>query len=365
MEIILICNEKGGAGKSATACCLGNCLTALGYRVLIVDTDPSGNLSAATLPEDPKYVLYDVLRGDCELDEAICKTDICDILPTIKDIGKKPLRKKGRPIIQDRKNLGELFGNLNGTEDSEKFLLWLLRDEEINLAARYDFILIDTPPAANLIITNGLIAADSVIVPCEPNAASADGLKMIQASIQETQDRYGNSVAIDGLVFTRYTDDTRTRREHIAAIISKAHDLNLYMYQTKFVVSPSIETSMNECRPILDYIYAGRGVDDAMNFTLEFLSKRNLAPKANFPGVFQDGNGKWIFCKNGSRYYTFSVINNKAYTESKWFRLDMLENAEFRSQLSKTVFFNPNEMEAYLTEQGIPVASDADSQNKT
>lgn len=353
METILIANEKGGAGKSSTTLCLANCLSALGYKVLIIDTDPSGNLSAAALPENPSLVLYDVIDGACDFTDAIVHTGTVDIVPTIKDLDAPGLTiVNGRPVLQHRKNLGKKFGELEGSKGTEQFISLLIQTS--NLEGIYDFILIDTPPAANHLITNGIVAADSLIIPCEPNAASYDGLDMIIASVVEAVAKYQTQIQVDGMVFARYSDNSATRREHTKMLTEKAQEQGIYIYNTKFWTSPAIELSMNECRPVLDYPYNGRGLDDSMAFTLEFLAKRGLEPKHIYPGILKDENGNWIFRKNGTVYYTFSVTDGVAQVEEKRFRLEHLTD-EFKGQIGKTIFFFEQNLQTALATQGIPV----------
>lgn len=355
MEIILVANEKGGTAKSATCLCLANCLTALGYRVAVVDTDPSGNLSAAALDSFPPYVLYDIFTGACDLKDILYKTPFGDVMPTIKDIGPAPQAKKSF-IIPNRKNLGELFAGLQGQENSEQYLTMLLR--ESGMENVYDFVIIDSAPAANLLITNAIVVADSVIVPCEPNSASVDGFNMFVESIMEVKQKYKTNISVDGLVFTKFTDEWKTRREHVDGITAKAKGSGIYVYNTKFRLSSAIETSMNDCRPILDYINQGSGAYDSMNFTLEFLAKRGLEPKQDFPGVFKNESGMWIFRKNGSLYYTYTMVDGKAHIESKRFKTAYLQEEAFMDAVGKTIFFCLENLEAHLIQENIPCISD-------
>lgn len=351
MEIVLLANEKGGVGKTSTVLLMGNCLTALGYRVLITDTDPSGNLSAAALEGFPEHVLYDIFTGACELHEAIYETPFGDILPTSKDLAPSNNTKKSF-VIHNRKNLGELFASLYGKENTEQFLSILLRDPL--LANNYDFSIIDSAPAANLLITNALVAADSVIVPIEPSSASIDGFLMFLESIKEASARYKTEIKVDGLLFTKFTDKRKTRREQTDSIVFCAKNRNLYVYRNKFRDASSIETSMNNCKPILDYInYQDSGVYDSMNFTLEFLAKRGLEPKKAYPGVLKDETGSWIFRKNGNKYFTYSMENGKARILTMRLKKGDLENEEFMSAIGKTVFFDLMNLEAHLINQGI------------
>lgn len=352
MEIILIANEKGGTAKSATCLCLANCLTALGYRVMVADTDPSGNLSAAALKGFPEHVMYDVFTGDAELHEAIYETPFGDILPTTKDLAPEQNTKKSF-VIKNRKNLGELFASLYGQENTEKYLSILLRDPM--LESHYDFIIVDSAPAANILITNALVAADSVIIPIEPASASIDGFLMFLESIKEATAHYHTEVRVDGLLFTKYSDKRKTRREQVANIVFAAQNRGLYVYTNKIRDASSIETSMNNCKPILDYIhFQDNGAYDSMNFALEFLRKRNLEPKCKFSGVFKDETGTWIFRKNGNKYFTYAMEGDKARIQAVRIKKGDLENEEFLASVGNTVFFDLINLEKNLVAKGIP-----------
>lgn len=359
MEIILIANEKGGTAKSATCLCLANCLTALGYRVMVTDTDPSGNLSAAALEEFPDHVLYDVFTEACELEDAIYQTPFGAILPSIKDLSSASESKKSF-VFKSRKNLGELFASAYGDDNAEQFLRNLLRQEE--LEKNYDFNIIDSAPAANLLITNAVVAADSVIIPVEPNSASSDGFLMFLKSIQEAAHKYNAQIHVDGLVFTKFSDNWQTRRKQIDEISFLARNREIYIYRNKFRTSASIETSMNECKPILDYINKrDNGVYDAMNFALEFLARRGLAPRVTFPGVIQDEENAWIYRKNGNKYYTYTMIGDKAQLESRRLKKGDLEDPAFMDTIGKTVFFDVMNLEAHLISQKIRYIPEGES----
>lgn len=354
MEIILIANEKGGTAKSATALNMGACLKALGYRVLIADTDPSGNLSAAALPGFPSHVLYDIFSGSCAVTDAIYETPCGDLIPTIKDLTPADNSKKSF-VIRNRKNLGELFAGLNGEPGAEQYLSILLR--ESNLEHYYDIVIIDSAPAANLLITNAVVAADSVIVPIEPNSASIDGFLMFLESIRETRQKYHTNIQVDGIVFTKFSDKWKTRRKQIDGILAMANEQNIYIYNSKFRTCSSIETSMNECRPILDYIkYPDNGASDSINFTLEFLQKRGLEPKQSLPGIVKDEFGKWIYRKNGTPIYDCRFTDDGAQIVTRKFHHSMTEKEGFQEAIGTNLFFHLEQLEASLMQKDIAYA---------
>lgn len=353
-EVVLIGNEKGGTAKTATTLCIANALTALGFKVLVIDLDPSGNFSDAALPEFPQYVLYDVLNGKCPLANAIVHTEICDVLPTVKDIAPEndsPFLAAGMP---ERKSLGDLFTSWVGRRGAEKCIYNLLHHEAYAPFLRqYDFILMDSQPSDSLIITNAIVAANSIIFPCEPVSGAQDGLIKFQKSIRLTRESYGTNAFIDGLVFTKYDEKWGTRRQMVEEIQTMAEANGIPVYRTRFRSSASIETSMNECLPILTpkYLYMGWGAFDALNFTLEFLAKRGMAPRVNYPGVLRDEAGRLIYRRKGDTYWMVTDRQeNAVQLEVKRFEENDLTNAD-RIQanaeaVGTTIFYSPESIES-------------------
>lgn len=336
MEVILSANEKGGCCKTANALLLSTCLTALGYRVLVLDLDPSGNFSQAALPAIPNTVLYDVLTFQVAPEDAVFHGPLCDIIPTKRDNSRNltpsSVVANGFPrnVPKDRKSLSSFFATLYGQKDWEymvKALTDVYRDH-------YDFIVLDSPPSDGPIITNCIYAADSILIPCEPNISSIDGLKYFITSALDTN----TEAQLDGLVLSNYTEDSQPSRKCTQAIMDMAKDTGLRVYKTKIRHSAAIEAAMNESRSILEYVSRGNGASDAMNFALEFLANRGLSPKVNYPGVFKDETGAYIFRKNGDKYFCRDPKTGEV--QKKVFRTDMLMNAEFMEQIGKTVFFD-------------------------
>lgn len=340
-EIVMIGNEKGGTAKTATTLCLANGLTEFGYKVLIADFDPSGNLSAAALPDFPEYVLYDSLMGRKHPKEIVVHTPYGDVLPTSKDLAPEqniPLPVVGMP---ERKSLGDLFSSLVSQSGAQLVVkTFLTHPAYADFFNQYDFILMDTQPSDSLIITNTILAADSIIWPCENVSGALDGLRMFQRSIQLACQSYGGTAKVDGLVFTKFKEDWEDRQEYTQHIQNFAKSNGLQMYNTRFRFCASIEKAINRCRPIIcaEYMYQGWGTSDALNFTLEFLAKRGLTPRTEYPGVIKDEYGKLIFRRKGDEYFTLSMEGSTATVGVKRFRFEEVQsNAE---QIGKTMFFH-------------------------
>lgn len=297
MEIVLVANEKGGSAKTTTVLFLANCLTALGYRVAAVDMDPSGNLTCAALPEQPKYVLHDVFSNTVPLQDAIVHTEICDILPTAKETVTNGL-VPGDPVINfNSKSLGQIADRWVGRAGAEYMLATYLRKyPNYNLADHYDFVFIDSAPSDNILVRNAIIAADSVIVPCDPYSGSLDGLVMFLNSVKSVQACYKTSVRFDGLLLSKYSEDWGSQKKVIANIKKASEMFGIRCYKTKIRESGNFPDAFLECRPILDYIPGtGNAVVDSMNMALEFLEVRGMEPLVDFPGVQKDENGHLFY----------------------------------------------------------------------
>lgn len=294
MEIILIGNEKGGSTKTTTVISLANCLKALGYRVLAVDMDPSGNLTCAALPEAPLKVLHDVFIRSVPMQDAIVKTEICDILPTAKETPMAASNAVFNPLANlNSKSLGQIADRLVGQAGAEYILASLLRNnDDYNLADHYDFVLLDIGPSDNILVRNAIVAADSIIIPVDPFSSSLDGLVMFINSVRSVQHSYKTDVKVEGVLFTKYKEDWGCKRTTIRDIEEAAEYMGLRCFNTRIRESSNFPDSMYHCRPILDYANrSGNAVEDTMNLALEFLAVRGLKPRADFPGVQADSEG--------------------------------------------------------------------------
>ena len=297
MEIVLIANEKGGVGKTTTTLCLANCLTALGYSVMIADMDPSANLSVAALPDTPNLSLYDVFDGRCTLPEVLVETPFGYIAPSVT---VTPGFDDEEAVV-DSKSLTQIANRLIGVRGGEYMLSSLLRkSKHYDLNNRFDFILIDSAPSDNILILNAIVAADSVIVPVELSAAAVDGLQMFLGSISNAHTYYKTNVAFDGMLTVKYAEESGSDRKMAALIDQLCQAYNIPRYATKIRHSELMRTALDAAKPILDYRHLnGHGPVDSMNMALEFLQKRGLKPRADFPGVQTDENGNYYYKRPG------------------------------------------------------------------
>ena len=191
-RIIAIANQKGGVGKTTTAINLAACLAKKGKKVLAIDMDPQGNMTSGLGVDKNslEYSVYDMLNGDCNLGECM----LIDVYPDIKGLNLLPASR-------------ELAGaevEFVTVEDPQ----YILKNHIKNVRRKFDYIIIDCPPALGMLTVNALTAANTVLVPIQCEFYALDGLSQLIYTIELIQESLNPDLYIEGVVFTMY--DART-----------------------------------------------------------------------------------------------------------------------------------------------------------
>lgn len=183
-RILAVTNQKGGVGKTTTAVNLSACLAALGQRVLMIDLDPQGNgtTGCGIIKREALPTVYQLLIGRSTLAQARLKTDFgFDILPANRELA-------GAEV--------DLI-DMAGRE-------YRLRDALAPALGDYDFILMDCPPALNMLTVNGLTAADAVMIPVQCEYYALEGLTDLVATLKKVRAHLNARLEIEGLLRTMF-----------------------------------------------------------------------------------------------------------------------------------------------------------------
>ena len=188
MKTIVLTNQKGGVAKTTTAYALAAGLHNKGFRVLIVDADPQGNLTyTAGNEENKKDTLYEVLKGNCTVHEAMRNTHPLDNAMSILSVG-----------LQATAADMELAGAVAREYKLKQALAQVAKD--------YDYCVIDTAPTLGLLTLNALTAGDRVIIPLNLEVYSLQGMEQLSGFIENIKQYTNKDLLISGLLITKYNE---------------------------------------------------------------------------------------------------------------------------------------------------------------
>lgn len=238
-KIISLATQKGGVAKTTSTCAIAAVLKKKGFRVLVVDMDPQGNLSFSMGADGEMATIYHVLRGEVKIQFAIQRSAVVDIIPT---------------------NILLSGIEMEFTGQGREFLL---KNALAPIADNYDYILIDTPPGLGILTVNALTASDYAILPMLPDIFSLQGITQVYDTVEHLRRTCNPQLSIAGILLTKYNPRTRLAREAYGAAELISQNLNIPLLKSyirnciSLSEAQSLQCNLVEyapyCAGILDY----------------------------------------------------------------------------------------------------------------
>ncbi len=251
-QVITLCNQKGGVGKTTTAINLGAAMAELGRRVLLVDFDPQASLTVGfgLNPNTIETTIYHLMMGSgVDIDDVIVPTGVegVDLIPSNIDFAGAEMQ-----LINEVAREQVLARALAPTLD------------------RYDIILIDCQPSLGLLTVNALAASDGVIVPLECEYFALRGVALLKGTIDKVQQRLNPRLSMVGLLGTMYDGRTLHNREVLRTLVEGWGD-DVFHTVIRRTVKFSEATVAGE--PLTAYASSSAGADAYRQLAKEVLAR--------------------------------------------------------------------------------------------
>jgi chromosome partitioning protein len=258
-KVIAVVNQKGGVGKTTTAINLAAALALEGLSTLLIDCDPQANSTgglgfARTRDgEEARLSIYDILLGHTTIAEALLPTEI----DTLK-------------LVPSSKNLIGATIELISLEGRE----YKLREALAPIRADYPFILLDCPPALDLLTLNALVASDGLLVPMQAEYFALEGISELMSTLDRVTQAFNPSLALEGVLLTMYDDRTNLSQQVNENLKSFFNDKLL---KTSIPRNIRLAEAPSHGRPVSLYDPKSRGAEAYRELALELLTRNNIA----------------------------------------------------------------------------------------
>ncbi|WP_087973919.1 ParA family protein [Oceanobacillus rekensis] len=249
-KIMSIANQKGGVGKTTSSVNLSACLSTLGNRVLLVDTDPQGNATSGVgvNKADVSNCIYNVLVEDLPAEEVVVPTNVnnLDIIPATIQLAGAEIELV--PIISREIRLKKALESLK---------------------EQYDYIIIDCPPSLGLLTINALTASDTVMIPVQCEYYALEGLSQLLNTIRLVQKHLNKDLMIEGVLLTMLDARTNLGIQVIEEVKKYFQDK---VYKTIIPRNVRLGEAPSHGLPIIVYDSKSRGAEVYLELAKEVIA---------------------------------------------------------------------------------------------
>ncbi|MBI5213334.1 MAG: ParA family protein [Nitrospirae bacterium] len=253
-KTIVIANQKGGVGKTTTTVNLAASLALAEKDILVIDTDPQGNLTSGLgiNRDELQKSLYDIYTGRLPIEEVIIETSVPHL-----------------HIVPSNIDLLGVEVELVQREAREH----ILANEIAKVKERYRYIFIDCPPSLGLLTLNGLVAADSVIVPVQCEYYSLEGLGLLSRTLKLVRGSFNPSLDIEGILLTMF-DPRNTLAHQVAEEVRKF--FREKVYRTLIPRNVTLGEAPSHGKPAILYDARSKGAQSYLSLAKEILNEGSV-----------------------------------------------------------------------------------------
>jgi chromosome partitioning protein len=258
-KILGIVNQKGGVGKTTTAINLAACLALEGLKILLVDCDPQANCTSGlgVQRDDNRHSIYDVLMGEVPAAQMLLPTEIDNLT-----------------LLPGSKNLTGANIELANADDRATRLKSALEP----IQANYDLVVLDCPPALDLLTLNSLAAADSLIVPMQAEYFALEGISELVSTLERVRGSVNPKLTIEGVLLTMYDDRTNLAQQVTETLREFFKDR---LFKTVIPRNIRLAEAPSHGKPVALYDARSRGAEAYFDLAAEFLERNKIvSPKA-------------------------------------------------------------------------------------